>query len=203
MARNRYNSLLESTLPSSLSFINFNLNTTKNSVELEFNLEYTVNVDKDTNMFQRKHFEQLESQLRKDKDGNHLEIVDFKNSKLKNLDLSGLDLSNFDFSKSYLKDIDFSNCILNKCNFEKATIHSCNFSGVYMKPGSLFHIKAKNCNFSNATLSGYLKCMEVENCNFNNTTFGGLLTGVDFSSCKMVNYKTDGHTELSGLILPK
>lgn len=171
---------------------------------MNFNIRYIVKVDKDTNMFQRKHFEKLISLLRKDDDGCHLETVDFQKSKLKNLDLSYLDLSNFNFSQSFFKNINFSNCILNKSSFEKATLQSCNFSGIQMKRyGSLFHIKAKDCDFSNAILNGYLKWMEVENCNFSHTLFSGLLTGVDFSSCKMNNYKTLSPIEMSGLTFPK
>lgn len=175
---------------------------TNNQIKMDFKIKYIVQVDKDTNMFQRKDFQKLISQLRVDEDGNHLEKVDFQKSKIKNLDLSGLDLSNFDFSESNLKNINFSNCVLNKCNFEKASLNSCNFSSVRMRTGSLFRITAHDCNFSNAYLSSYLKLMVVENCDFSGATFSGLMTGVDFSSCKLDNYKTDGHLEMSGLIFP-
>ena len=169
---------------------------------MKFNIQYIVRVDKDTNMFRREDYEKLIALLRKKEDGNHLETVDFRKSKFKNLNLSGLNLSNFDFSESNLKNVDFSNCILDNCNFERSTLQGCNFDHVQMKEGSLFYIKAKECSFVNAYLSWNLRWMEVENCDFSYATFTGLMTSVDFRTCKMEGYESGDHLTLSAVVFP-
>jgi uncharacterized protein YjbI with pentapeptide repeats len=169
---------------------------------MDFNINYTVSVDQDINMFQRMHFEKLHALLRIDEDGNHLEKVDFAGCKLKNLDLSGLDLSHFDFSKSQLKNVNFSGCNLSKVILEKANLVGCNFQGAILRNCNLAHLKALECDFSGAILSGFMRWMTMDHCTFRNVSFaGGILSSTDFRSCEMEN-NTYEAIELSGLTFP-
>ncbi|MEZ5013984.1 MAG: pentapeptide repeat-containing protein [Chitinophagales bacterium] len=172
---------------------------------MDFKIKYLVQVDMDTNMFQREHFIKLIAQLRVTEDGDHLDKVDFRKSKLKNLDLSGLNLSNFDFSASALRNIDFSSSNLNGVTFEKAIVNSCKFTGASIEKCDFAHLQARDCDFSNATLQGHLRWMTMENCIFRNVKFGpmSMLASANFRTCLMENNTYGASIEYSGVIFPE
>lgn len=171
---------------------------------MDFSLKYTVNFDKDKNMFQRKHFETLDPMLRRDDNGFHLEIVNFEGCKIKNLDLSGLNLTNFNFNKGTLKNINFSNCKLDKSTFCDAKIISCNFSGAQITRSDMQGIEVIDSDFTGANLNrGNLRWMTFSNCQLVNVTFtGSLITSSDLTTSTM-NGCVYGRCEFSGMSFPE